>query len=236
MKRRGKTAARRLAALGLLLATLPACSPNAPEATREEGTGDVATADSARANALFAEAFEAYVAKDYATASAKCEESLALEETQAARDLAVMCEAAFVSASSKEWAEGATDSALAEWTKTREAGALKSVAADGITYNFRYCPKGTFAMGSPEDEEGRGGREGEAGGWVLERQHDVTLTKFRMLETEVTVGMWRSFVKATNYQTGSGRMGRGIYGVTEEGTMFLDSKYNWDNPGYPQTE
>lgn len=43
MKRRGKTAARRLAALGLLLATLPACSPNAPESTREEGTGDVAT-------------------------------------------------------------------------------------------------------------------------------------------------------------------------------------------------
>lgn len=105
MKRRGKTAARRLAALGLLLATLPACAPNAPEATRDEGTGDVATADSARANALFAEAFEACVAKDYATASAKCEESLASAETQAARDLAVMCEAASVSASSKEWAE-----------------------------------------------------------------------------------------------------------------------------------
>ena len=90
-------------------------------------------------------------------------------------------------------------------------------------------------MGSPENEEGRGGRDGAEQGSAQERQRRVTLTKFWMLETEVTVGMWRSFVKATNYQTGSGTGGGGMYGVTEDGTMLLNPKYTWENPGYPQT-
>ena len=53
---------------------------------------------------------------------------------------------------------------------------------DGVQYVFRWCPPGEFTMGSPEDEEGRGGNE---------PQHQVILTRgFWMLETEVTQLMW----------------------------------------------
>jgi len=52
---------------------------------------------------------------------------------------------------------------------------------------FRYVPAGTFQMGSPESEEGRGSDE---------RQHKVTLTRgFWMGETEVTQGQWRELMR-----------------------------------------
>lgn len=52
----------------------------------------------------------------------------------------------------------------------------------GETYIFRYCPAGTFTMGSPESERYRP---------LDETQHSVTLTKgFRILDTEVTQAMW----------------------------------------------
>ncbi|MBP5510082.1 MAG: formylglycine-generating enzyme family protein [Kiritimatiellae bacterium] len=48
---------------------------------------------------------------------------------------------------------------------------------------FRWCPAGTFTMGSPPTEEGRS---------YDERQHEVTLTKgFWMAETEVTQRQWK---------------------------------------------
>ena len=48
---------------------------------------------------------------------------------------------------------------------------------------FRWCPPGTFEMGSPPEEEGR---------YDDERQHGVTLTKgFWLAETEVTQGQWK---------------------------------------------
>ena len=52
----------------------------------------------------------------------------------------------------------------------------------GVEYAFRWCPAGTFTMGSPQDEAGR--RDNET-------QHQVTLSRgFYMLETEVTQAMW----------------------------------------------
>jgi len=60
---------------------------------------------------------------------------------------------------------------------------------NGIEYAFRWCPAGTFMMGSPEDEPNR-----EFG----ETQHCVTLTRgFWMLETEVTQAMWQSVMGTT---------------------------------------
>ena len=54
-----------------------------------------------------------------------------------------------------------------------------------VEYAFRWCPPGTFMMGSPEDEQP--GRRN----W--ERQHQVTLSHgFWMLETPVTQEMWES--------------------------------------------
>ena len=49
---------------------------------------------------------------------------------------------------------------------------------------FRYIPAGTFTMGSPAAEEGRGN---------IEKQHRVRIDRaFWMMETEVTQGHWKA--------------------------------------------
>ena len=73
----------------------------------------------------------------------------------------------------------------------REPAAVPPKAGDrivlsikGVDYAFRWCPSGTFMMGSPASEEKRDNDE---------RQHQVTLSRgFWMLETEVTQLMWES--------------------------------------------
>ena len=65
-----------------------------------------------------------------------------------------------------------------------KAGAVKTIPLPGgEEMRFRWCPAGTFTMGSPESEEGRCGDE-----W----QHGVTLTQgFWLAETPVTQGQWK---------------------------------------------
>ncbi|MDO4571316.1 MAG: formylglycine-generating enzyme family protein [Planctomycetia bacterium] len=66
----------------------------------------------------------------------------------------------------------------------RAAGERMVRTINGVEYAFRWCPAGSFVMGSPADEKGR---------YADEIQHHVTLTKgFWMLETEVTHAMWKS--------------------------------------------
>ncbi|MGL6225553.1 MAG: formylglycine-generating enzyme family protein [Thermoguttaceae bacterium] len=66
----------------------------------------------------------------------------------------------------------------------KTAGEQKVLTIKEIEYAFRWCPPGTFEMGSPRSETDRDENES---------QHQVTLTKgFWMLETEVTQGMWES--------------------------------------------
>ena len=71
------------------------------------------------------------------------------------------------------------------WEKeVRIAGERKTVTVNGVEFAFRWCPAGTFTMGSPTSEEGR---------YDDETQHKVTLTKgFWMLETEVTQKQWKA--------------------------------------------
>ena len=62
------------------------------------------------------------------------------------------------------------------------AGERRVYKIGGVFYPFRWCPPGTFAMGSPRSEPGRSDNE---------PLHKVTLTKgFWILETEVTQRMW----------------------------------------------
>ena len=69
----------------------------------------------------------------------------------------------------------------------QKAGTKKVLKIKGVTYTFRWCPAGTFIMGSPKDELGR------HLSYPDETQHEVTLTQgFWMLETEVTREMWKS--------------------------------------------
>ncbi|MDO5553930.1 MAG: formylglycine-generating enzyme family protein [Planctomycetia bacterium] len=66
----------------------------------------------------------------------------------------------------------------------RNAGARGVLTWDGLEYAFRWCPAGSFIMGSPESETGRDEAE------VL---HKVNLTQgFWILETEVTQEMYQS--------------------------------------------
>ena len=65
-----------------------------------------------------------------------------------------------------------------------KAGDRMTLTIKDVEYAFRWCPPGTFTMGSPASEEGR---------FDNETQHQVTLTRgFWMLETEVTQNMWES--------------------------------------------
>ena len=68
---------------------------------------------------------------------------------------------------------------------SRKAGDRMTLTIKGVEYPFRWCPEGTFMMGSPENEKGRKQEENPS--------HVVTLTRgFWMLETEVTQEMWES--------------------------------------------
>lgn len=68
---------------------------------------------------------------------------------------------------------------------SQPAGSVQAITLPGgAEMRFRWCPPGSFMMGSPESEEGRDGNE---------RQHRVTLTKgFWLAETEVTQKQWKS--------------------------------------------
>lgn len=101
------------------------------------------------------------------------------------------------------------------------AGELCVIHIEGIYYRFRWCPPGTFTMGSPESEQDEDLRSfetaiveiKESGKEVSEEklalklkrrqeqvaretQHQVTLTHgFWLLETEVTQAMWESIME-----------------------------------------
>ena len=62
-----------------------------------------------------------------------------------------------------------------------QAGERKVLTIKGVDFAFRWCPSGTFMMGSPSSEAERRNNE---------TRHKVTLTKgFWMLETSVTQGL-----------------------------------------------
>jgi formylglycine-generating enzyme required for sulfatase activity len=64
------------------------------------------------------------------------------------------------------------------------AGERMTLTINDVEYAFRWCPAGTFQMGSPESEKGRG---------FDETQHQVILSEgFWLQETEVTQEQWES--------------------------------------------
>ena len=104
-----------------------------------------------------------------------------------------------------------------------QAGERKTVTVNGVEFAFRWCPAGTFWMGSPTSEAGRSDNE---------KQHQVTLTKgFWMLETEVTVGMFKAFVNDTRYES-IGYQPTGWNGNLWEQRGY----YSWRNPGFSQDD
>ncbi|MDR1486089.1 MAG: formylglycine-generating enzyme family protein [Planctomycetaceae bacterium] len=66
----------------------------------------------------------------------------------------------------------------------KSAGERMVLKVKGVEYAFRWCPSGSFMMGSPESEKDR---------YDDETRHRVTLSRgFWIQETEVTQAQWES--------------------------------------------
>lgn len=92
-------------------------------------------------------------------------------------------------------------------------------------------PAGRFMMGSPTDEKGRDSDEGPL--------HEVSVKSFALGRTEVTLGEFRRFVRATGYKTDAER------DVGDKGCFARDKSDGkwewrvgryWDNPGFKQND
>ena len=86
-----------------------------------------------------------------------------------------------------------------------------------------YIPAGAFRMG---DIQGGGDSDEKP-------VHRVSIKAFLMSATEVTVGQFRTFVKASGYKT-EAEQGDGCY-VYENGSWDGRSNANWGNPGFKQS-
>ncbi|MDO4570886.1 MAG: SUMF1/EgtB/PvdO family nonheme iron enzyme [Planctomycetia bacterium] len=98
-----------------------------------------------------------------------------------------------------------------------------------VEYPFRWCPAGSFMMGSRKEELGRR---------AAEFQHETKLSKgFWILETEATVRMFHQFVQETKYVTEAEKDGIGGYSV-DINTGFISGpsvRYTWRNVGFHQS-
>jgi len=105
-----------------------------------------------------------------------------------------------------------------------------TLASGGYGPRLILIPEGHFLMGSPEGEPGRYTNEGP--------QHEVSFERpFYLGLTEVTVGQYRRFVKATGYLT-DGERNTGSYirdDTVERGPWRLRPEINWrmDHEGNP---
>lgn len=95
----------------------------------------------------------------------------------------------------------------------------------------RDCPRmrvlggGTFVIGSPDDEPGRHRNEGP--------QRTLSIAAVAVGETEVTVGQFAAFVKAT-----ARRMPAGCdtHGDGKDGNWDRSPSASWRSPGFAQTD
>jgi formylglycine-generating enzyme required for sulfatase activity len=81
----------------------------------------------------------------------------------------------------------------------RSAGERRMVeVAPGVSIPFRWCPAGSFTMGSPASEQSAVKASGFKFDVSDEVQHRVTFSKgFWMAETEVTQGQWQAVMKTS---------------------------------------
>ena len=85
-------------------------------------------------------------------------------------------------------------------------------------------PGGGFTMGSPEGEAGRNDDEGP--------QRRVTIEKFALARTEVTVGSYRRFLEESGHKPDPGCWQWDI----EKGEWNENKQAGWSAPGFEQTD
>ena len=102
-------------------------------------------------------------------------------------------------------------------TRGPKAGDSLELSIRGLNQVFRYCPSGSFLMGSPETEIGR---------LIDETQHEVSLTHgFWMQETPVTQALWLK-ITGTNPSYCRGSAARPVEGVNWNDCVGFLSKLN----------
>jgi formylglycine-generating enzyme required for sulfatase activity len=129
--------------------------------------------------------------------------------------------------------------------QTQEASAkqlgVPVETTNSIGIKLRLIPPGKFMMGSSKEEIGFWLKV-KQDGWYKELlhsegpQHEVEITQpFCMEQTDVTVGQFRQFVKATGYKTQAERESGAVRGLPNGG--FKDvANTDWLNPGFAQTD
>jgi formylglycine-generating enzyme required for sulfatase activity len=88
---------------------------------------------------------------------------------------------------------------------------------------MRNVPGGTFLIGSPDDEPGRHKNEGP--------QRQLSIHAFAVSETEVTVGQFAAFVKATKRAMPTGC---DTHGDGADGNWDRAPSASWRSPGFAQ--
>jgi formylglycine-generating enzyme required for sulfatase activity len=98
----------------------------------------------------------------------------------------------------------------------------------GVQLELVRIESGTFLMGSPEKELGRGEDE---------KLHEVEITKpFYLGKYAVTRGQFQAFVHETGYKTEAEELARGFSWNQAKKTWEWSKDYHWRNPGFAQTD
>lgn len=90
-----------------------------------------------------------------------------------------------------------------------------------LAIEWADIPTGSFTMGSPTTEEGRGN---------LEVQHLVTLSAFKMSKYEITIGQFKAFIDSTGYQTTADKEGSSYF-LTSNGSQVKGINWKYDEYG-----
>ncbi len=116
------------------------------------------------------------------------------------------------------------------------------VEKNSIGMKLTLIPAGEFMMGTAESTRRllRAFPYADKAMFDDERpRHRVRITRsFYLGTSNVTVGQFRQFVAATNYRTDAEKSatgGQGYDPAFQKGFRF-DPKFNWRNPGFPQTD
>ncbi len=122
----------------------------------------------------------------------------------------------------KEFRERLINARLYASFKPGQVFSDRFVDMPGQTPAMVVIPTGRFTMGAPTNEDGHNDAETP--------QHKVTFAKgFAIALTEVTVGQFRDFVRASGYKPDSERLGGSSVYDERSGTLREDSSATWQD-------